>query len=134
MNEQTLQTMIGAIRKEAMESGRTYAFPWVYKALKELGIVSYSVDMAVGQAIIRHRDVILKEEFPTNGFTFGAFNVQGVSDAIARHQRGETTYDVWMGEVAKAGVHRYIVSMAHDVVVYLDGDNTQLHIEPVPAV
>lgn len=134
MKEKNLKEQINNIRQQAGASGCVYSFPWVYKSLKEIGITSYAVDIKSGKAVISHKEEKLEEQAPEKNFVFGAFNIEQIVAALQKHQKGETSYDEWLQEVARAGVFRYVVTMAQDMVIYLDQNNTQAYVEPIPSV
>jgi len=134
MKEKILKEQINNIRQQAVESGHVFPFPWIYKSFKNLGIVSCSIDLESGKTIFIHPEVKLEEQAPEKNFIFGSFNSEQIVSALQKHQKGETSYDEWLDEMARAGVHRYIVTMPNDIVIYLDQHNTQAHVESIPSV
>ena len=134
MKEKILKEQINNIRKQAVESGHVYPFPWIYKSLKNIGIMSYSLDLESRKMVFIHQDEKLEERAPEKNCVFGSFNIEKIVAALKKHQKGKTSYDEWLDDMACAGVHRYIVTMPHDIVIYIDQNNTQAHVESISSV
>lgn len=131
MNEERVKEVIHKILMKAMESGDKFAFPIIYKSLKEEGIISYSYDFESGRRVFTYSEGKIEEQEHHSDFVYGEFNTTRIREALERHQTGETSYDEWLKEMAHAGVWRYIVTMNHNMTIYLDQSNTQIFVEAI---
>lgn len=88
---------------------RARNFPELAAALRDLGMHSYTVDVASHATLYRSLEgeiVQLPGQTPAAPVT-AAFSPEATMAAIRRNQRGESDYPGFMQDIAAAGVRRY---------------------------
>lgn len=109
-------------------------FPDVVKALMEIGVESYSVDL------VRNVKTFYMPNGETHSKTFDYhgpriaddFSGDGVVSALREIQAGRTTYSEFLKQIMKAGATSYQVFIRGMRAVYV-GRKGDLHIERFPA-
>jgi len=136
-----VKNQIDAIRKKAMQSEQGDIFTLIYQSLKEIGITSYSVNLETGKRVYTRKDEQFEDDMNECHYIFGSFDLAKVETVIKnKSQKNDSRFEEWLvdmtnvlSDLAKAGVHRYIVSMTNNIAIYFDKNNTQAYLEFIPS-
>ncbi|HWJ91477.1 MAG TPA: DUF1398 family protein, partial [Flavisolibacter sp.] len=98
------------IQKSIHEAyGASKSYPELVKKLIDIGVQSYTVEVASSTILYRLKDGenILHTEVHTPREIAATFNEQQTVQAIRDNQAGKTDYPGFMDAIAKAGVRLY---------------------------
>lgn len=112
-----------------------WPYPKLFQALKEAGVILYTVKIADFDSVYHGSFGIWNEPVP-EGFRKVAistqFNKLSLVDALNRRMKKEITFVEFLNEVAAAGVDHYVVTMADRTVIYYGINADDFYTQHVP--
>lgn len=109
-------------------------FPVYIQALKQLGVLSYTIYVQDGHAVYQGEngyEIASWSEYETLEIN-PDYDSTGFLQSLKWHQQGQTDYMTFCQDAARCGVDHWIMDLQTMQCIYVDRNDIQVIIESIP--
>lgn len=120
--------------QEAHEKYTGPDFPKLFKAFKDMGMVSNEVNIQHGTSVYTNTNeqTITAEGVKVSHPIADTSNTDEVKDILKRHQAGQTDFPTFCEEMAQAGIYKWYIDINSGTCSYIDLKQQTIVSEQIP--